>query len=556
MGGRLRVRSQLGSGATFEFAIPITAEQLSKSLEMQAKDAEDGKDDDPEFDDHHPAVPTDGTPKPEGGGQGRAPPFSSVNERMVGSNELHPMLGRSVRTGLEMGTIEEGDREPRRSHHHPYQHDAHSRSVSSTGRSTSASQSVMSLSQPIKWHIDWFPDEYYETNDRLEQKQMMEQVGVLPEHFNTTPPDLSRTVQSAPPDVTEIAVSTPPAPFPRVLEQSSSTSQLLGSPVHTASATRAFTNSNSDSQDSQREARTGSAESSSSESPEPPPPVKGSAPESDSHPTPLPPVRPLLGASTTRVIDTLSPSVEPSPILASATRSLSESITSTPLTGTSTMSSASSTSSTSSSGNRRRISKAAVITPQGPRLRILVVEDNPVNQKVAKRLLEKDGHTIVLANNGQEALDLWGAEKSSFDCVLMDLHMPIMDGLTATRSIRQAEAVAAYQAQRQQPSTSLSAAVSPGRPAHNASMSLSARQDSPTTPPLPSHPHHIPIIAVTASALEEDANRCMESGFDDMSALSASLTSLHPLTYTAAHLLLLSLPLCVSVSTSRSTFIC
>ena len=537
MGGRLRVRSALGSGATFEFAIPVTAEELAKSQDMEAKDFEDGKDDDPAHDAEHPPS-SDAVHAEDGSAAGtRVTLPSGPMDRMPGGNEMHPMLGHSVRTRLEMGTIEEGDREHRRHAHGHGQHDAHSRSVSSTGRSQSVSASASGLfsrSQPIKWHIDWFPDEYYDPNDRAEQKQMMEESGALPDtaalpdHFNTTPPGLSRTVQSAPPVVSdEVSVPLPTTALPpRPLEPSSSSSQLLGSPANfvVSSTTRAFTNSVSERGGSSSD-RTGSGESNgstesaSSDSPEPFK-VALSLPHAQTQPQlPLisqPPVRPLHSASAVMPLalaSTMAIPHEPSPVLASATRSLSESVTSTPLTGTTTLSST--TGSNSSSANRRRISKAAVITPQGPRLHILVVEDNPVNQKVAKRLLERDGHTIVLANHGQEALDIWGTTSASFDVILMDLHMPIMDGLTATRSIRQAEAIAAYAAQREKPAQSTSPSVTPTR-------GLAAKagpfdpQESPTTPPLPSHPHHIPIIAVTASALEEDANRCMESGFDDI----------------------------------------
>ncbi|MEW6263147.1 MAG: response regulator [Thermodesulfobacteriota bacterium] len=71
------------------------------------------------------------------------------------------------------------------------------------------------------------------------------------------------------------------------------------------------------------------------------------------------------------------------------------------------------------------------------RHRILVVEDNMVNQKLAVRLLEKMGHAAVVAANGLEALEI--LERDSFDLVLMDIHMPEMDGLEAARIIRERE---------------------------------------------------------------------------------------------------------------------
>lgn len=102
-------------------------------------------------------------------------------------------------------------------------------------------------------------------------------------------------------------------------------------------------------------------------------------------------------------------------------------------------------------------------------LRILLVEDNPINQAVASHILNREGHEVTIANNGREALEQVAV--NIFDLILMDVQMPGMDGFEATRTIR------AHESQ------------SDGR--------------------------HIPIIAVTAGAIKGDRERCLEAGMDD-----------------------------------------
>jgi PAS domain S-box-containing protein len=107
---------------------------------------------------------------------------------------------------------------------------------------------------------------------------------------------------------------------------------------------------------------------------------------------------------------------------------------------------------------------------QAPRprlLRVLLAEDNVVNQKLGVRLLEKRGHVVVVVSNGREALEV--LEREAFDLVLMDVQMPEMDGLEATQQIRQKE--------------------KPGG-------------------------RRLPILAMTAHAMKGDRERCLEAGMD------------------------------------------
>jgi len=100
-------------------------------------------------------------------------------------------------------------------------------------------------------------------------------------------------------------------------------------------------------------------------------------------------------------------------------------------------------------------------------LRVLLAEDNPVNQEVALRLLERRGHSVIVAENGKQALT--AIERHKFDLVLMDVQMPEMGGLEATQLIREKEK---------------------------------------------STGEHLPILAMTAHAMQGDRERCIAAGMD------------------------------------------
>jgi CheY-like chemotaxis protein len=123
-----------------------------------------------------------------------------------------------------------------------------------------------------------------------------------------------------------------------------------------------------------------------------------------------------------------------------------------------------------------------------PLLRVLLVEDNAVNQRVVQLLLKKWNYRVITAANGSEALAR--LKEASVDVVLMDLQMPQMDGFQTTASIRREEA-------------------GTGR--------------------------HLPIIGLTAHAMHGDRERCLEAGMDDYLSkpiraeeLKSILESLHP----------------------------
>src|SRR5205085_10339177 len=87
-------------------------------------------------------------------------------------------------------------------------------------------------------------------------------------------------------------------------------------------------------------------------------------------------------------------------------------------------------------GVEEQAAPAAAAAP-ARRLRVLLAEDHPINQKLATRLLERQGHTVAVVGNGLEALAALGRER--FDLVLMDVQMPEMGGFEAAAELRRQE---------------------------------------------------------------------------------------------------------------------
>ena len=109
--------------------------------------------------------------------------------------------------------------------------------------------------------------------------------------------------------------------------------------------------------------------------------------------------------------------------------------------------------------------------------RLLLVEDNEINARLATALAERMGHEVVCVGNGREAVDALrqrGGGHRGFDLVLMDVHMPEMDGLAATRAIR--------------------------------ALGHGGNGSGPGT---------VPVIAMTANAMTDDRAACLEAGMDD-----------------------------------------
>lgn len=126
--------------------------------------------------------------------------------------------------------------------------------------------------------------------------------------------------------------------------------------------------------------------------------------------------------------------------------------------------------------SRQELRARAAVRPA----RVLIVEDNAVNQMLVRRQLTRLGHDHVVVDHAEDALALLADGEHGFDLVLMDRQLPDIDGLEATRRLRVLEA----------------------------------------------NGRHVPVVAVTASALTDDRMECMAAGMDDFLAKPVSLAEL------------------------------
>ncbi|MCD6297232.1 MAG: response regulator [Deltaproteobacteria bacterium] len=143
-------------------------------------------------------------------------------------------------------------------------------------------------------------------------------------------------------------------------------------------------------------------------------------------------------------------------------------------------------------------------------VRILLAEDNPVNQKLAELMLTKGGYHVEVANNGKEAVEKYTQTPDEFDLIFMDIQMPEMDGLEATREIRKFEtcrSVAEIPSLTKGKRGNLS--ESSGDPVWKEGEA--GKLNHSTIQLL----NHLPIIAMTANAMKGDREICLETGMDD-----------------------------------------
>ncbi|MCP4219888.1 MAG: response regulator [bacterium] len=116
-------------------------------------------------------------------------------------------------------------------------------------------------------------------------------------------------------------------------------------------------------------------------------------------------------------------------------------------------------------------------TQPGAAVKIMLVEDNPINLKLARYMLTRGGYSVIVANNGKEAVDIYARSRDEIDLIFMDIQMPEMDGLEAAKLIRRME---------------------------NAG-SINGMGNTPG----------VPIVAMTAQTMPGDREKCLRSGMDD-----------------------------------------
>ncbi len=121
---------------------------------------------------------------------------------------------------------------------------------------------------------------------------------------------------------------------------------------------------------------------------------------------------------------------------------------------------------------------------------ILLAEDNPVNQKLAKIMLTKAGYRVEVANNGEEAVEKYTKSPDDFDLVFMDVQMPKMDGMNATKEIRKFET-------------------------RNSKLETFDQQQESSIVNIQSSIKRVPIVAMTANAQIGFKEKCLESGMDE-----------------------------------------